>query len=91
MAFYFFFVEFRGRLVKEYDELFGQRPEQGLDRLSNFAGKWGWYQSVFSLAKGDITRFENITELNVHKCFMMLAFMKDKNELEVAQIKKRIK
>jgi len=40
---------------------------------------------------GDITRFEHITELNIHKCLMMLAFMKDKNDLESKQIKSKFK
>ena len=42
-------------------------------------------------SQGDITRIESITELNVHTCFMMLAFMKEKNELEAKQIKKKFK
>ena len=87
----FFFAEFRDRLIKKYDELFGQKSNESLDRVSNFGRKWGWYQSIYQLAGGDITRFENITELKVHKCFMMLAYMKDKHELETAQIKNRIK
>jgi len=61
------------------------------DRVSNFGNKWGWYQSIYGLAQGDITRFQNITKLNMHECFMMLSFMKDKNELEAEQIKSKMK
>ena len=84
-------MEFRTGLVANYDELFGKRTELGLDRVSNFSAKWGWYQSIFGLAQGDITRFEHITKLNVHECLMMLSFMKDKNELEAEQIKRKVK
>ena len=91
MSSIFFFVEFRSRIVNNYDELFGQSGERSLDRTSVFNKKWGWYQSIYALAKGDIRRFENITKLKMHECFMMLSFMKDKNELEAKQIKKNFK
>ena len=51
--------------------------------------KWGWYQSVYGIAKGDVTKFNNITKLNVHECLMYLAFEKDKVELEKQLIKRR--
>ena len=91
MSAIFFFVEFRSRLVENYDELFGQQGDRSLDSISIFSSKWGWYQSIYGLAQGDVTRFEDITKLNVHSCFMMLSFMKDKNELEAKQIKKNFK
>ena len=53
--------------------------------------KWGWYNSIYGLAQGDITRYENITKLNVHECFMMLSFMKDKAEVEAKRIKQNFK
>jgi|TARA_R110002096_G_scaffold369290_2_gene562566 hypothetical protein len=84
-------VEFRSGLVENYDELFGQSGDNSLDAVSVFSRKWGWYQSIFGLAQGDITRFENITKLKMHECFMMLSFMKDKNEIEAKQIKKKFK
>ena len=84
-------MEFRSGLIDTYDELFGNQSEGSLDGASNFSRKWGWYQSIYGLSKGDITRFESITELNVHSCFMMLSFMKEKNDLETKQIKKKFK
>jgi len=85
-------VDFRDRLVTNYDELFGQQQsDTSLDTVSQFSRKWGWYQSVYGLACGDITRFESITKLKMHECFMMLSFMKDKNELEAKQIKNQFK
>jgi len=87
----FFFVEFRSRIVANYDELFGGGGDRSLDSVSQFSRKWGWYQSIFGLANGDITRFEDITKLGMHKCFTMLSFMKDKNEMEAKQIKKKFK
>tara|TARA_R110000737_G_scaffold46887_3_gene66688 strand:+ start:97 stop:351 length:255 start_codon:yes stop_codon:yes gene_type:complete len=84
-------VEFRTGLIEKYDELFGGGGDKNLDSFSQFSKKWGWYQSIYGLAKGDIRRFEDITKLGVHECFMMLSFMKDKTELEAKQIKKKFK
>ena len=84
-------MEFRSGLIENYDELFGGGGTRDLDAVSQFSRKWGWYQSIYGLAKGDITQFENITKLKMHECFMMLTFMKDKNELEAKQIKKNFK
>ena len=84
-------MEFRTGLIEKYDELFGGGGDRNLDSVSQFAKKWGWYQSIAALAKFDIRRFEDITKLGVHECFMMLSFMKDKNELEAKQIKKKFK
>ena len=84
-------MEFRSRIITNYDELFGQGGGTSLDSVSQFSRKWGWYQSIYGLAKGDITRFEDITKLGMHECFMMLSFMKDKNEMEAKQIKKKFK
>ena len=87
----FFFADFRDRLVKDYDEIFGQGTKGGLDRVSQFGAKWGWYHSIYELAKGDVTRVEHITELNIHQCFMMMSYLKDKNDLENKQIKNNFK
>ena len=84
-------MEFRTGLVEKYDELFGGNSERNLDSVSQFSKKWGWYQSIYGLALGDIRRFEDITKLGVHECFMMLSFMKDKNDLEAKQIKNKFK
>ena len=84
-------MEFRTRIIENYDELFGEAGDKNLDSVSQFSKKWGWYQSIYGLAQGDITRFKNITKLNFHKCFLMLSFMKDKSEVEAKQMKKKFK
>tara|TARA_R110000850_G_scaffold161766_1_gene286335 strand:- start:396 stop:650 length:255 start_codon:yes stop_codon:yes gene_type:complete len=82
-------VEFRIGIVANYDELFGQGGSASLDAVSQFSTKWGWYQSLYGLANGDVERIESITKLGFHQCFMMLAFMKDKSEVEAKQMKKK--
>ena len=86
-----FFLDFKKRTVEKYPEIFieGDDRESDYTTTSNFGRKWGWYQSIYGLAKGDITQFEHVTKLNVHQSFMYLAFEKEKIELEKSMIKKR--
>ena len=84
-------MEFRDGIIANYDELFGDGGGRSLDEISQFSKKWGWYQSIYGLADGDITRFESITKLNVHECLMMLSFKKEKTEIENKQMKKKFK
>ena len=73
--------------MSSYDGLFTQ-GQPDLSAVSNFGAKWGWYQSIYALAKGDITRFENITKLGVHECLYALEFIKEKTEIEAQRIKR---
>jgi hypothetical protein len=85
-----FFLQFKQRVVKSYPELFeeGVREQSNLGAIGSFGKKWGWYQSIFALAGGNIERFENITKLKAFECLTMLAFIKEKNDIEISQIKK---
>ena len=86
----FFFYNLGVELVEAYDSLFGQSSgDGGYSRAANFNKRYGWYSSIFALAQSDITRFEDITKLNVHQCFTMLSFMKEKSEIEAQQIKNK--
>ena len=89
-GFYAFFLSFKERVNKSFPELFTQRDrnEPNFGTVENFAERWGWYQSIFALSRGDIERFEHISKLNVFKCLTMLTFMKEKNDIEISQIKK---
>jgi hypothetical protein len=89
IRFHCFFLSFRERIIDAYSDLFGQAGNGDLSATSNFSRKWGWYQSIYGLANGDITRFEDITKLNVNQCFTMLSFMKEKAQLEAQQIKNK--
>lgn len=82
-------MEFRNRIIESYDSLFAAGG--GLDSRANFASKWGWYQSVYALANGDITKFEEITELNFNTCLLMLMFKKEKTEIEEQELKRKMK
>ena len=86
----FFFYNLGKELSNGYDTLFtGTTAERGYTKADIFNSKWGWYSSIYALANGDITRFEDITKLNVNQSFTMLSFMKEKTEIEQQQIKSK--
>ena len=74
------------RLMTDYLE---QEEESQYSAVSQFGQKWGWYQSIYQLAQGDIRRFEHITELNIHQCLTLLSFEKEKSEIEAQELKKK--
>ena len=86
-----FFLQFKQRIADNYPELFSERDGGVNDfgATANFGAKWGWYQSIYGLAKGDVAEFDKVTKLNVHKCLLYLAFEKEKVELEKRLIKQK--
>mgnify|MGYP000654358988 CR=1 FL=1 len=72
--------------MQSYDTLFTGGGND-LSATANIGAKWGWYQSIYGLSNGDITRFEDITKLGMHECLYALEFMKEKNEREATSIK----
>ena len=85
-----FFLSFRDKIVETYPELFGGAVDTGrayASREESFGKKWGWYQSIYAIAGGDLLKFDEVTTTGIHKCLMWLAFEKDKNELEAKRIK----
>ena len=57
------------------------------DRTSQFHKRWGWYSAVYELAKGSITEFENITREKLTKALTVLLYVKEKSEVERAELK----
>lgn len=86
-----FFLQFRQRLIDGYAELFGQEERESFSTTSAFTAKWGWFNAIYGISNGDITKFENITKLNVHQCLTYLEYTKEKNDIEAARIKNKFK
>ena len=86
-------MDFRKRIVDGFDGLFGEGDEgDGLNDYSEqtqFGKQWGWYQSIYALAKGAVTRFDAVTREPLVKCLTLLTFEKQKTEIEIRQIKKQ--
>jgi hypothetical protein len=94
-----FFLQFRKRVTSSYSELFGEADEDGeqsrsvddFSETSQFARQWGWYQSLYALAKGDVTKFDEITGYQLTKCLTYLTFEKQKNEIERRQLERQLR
>ena len=84
-------MEFKQRVNDNYPELFetGSGQQTDYSAGAGFGKKWGFYQSVYGIAKGDVTKFDIVTKLNVHECLLFLAFEKEKNQIEAKLIKNR--
>ena len=73
-----------------YDGLFTETvAEQGASHTQGFGKKWGWYQSIYALAKGDVRYIEEVTKLPFQQCFLWLEFEKDKNDIEAKMLKSK--
>ena len=81
----------RDRLIESYDVLFSGQEADAISAVGNFNGKYGWIGQIYFLCQYDITRVENITKLGLHECLLMLTFMKEKNELEARELKRKYK
>lgn len=85
-----FFYNFKERITESYSELFGDTEGDRIATASSgFSAKWGWYQSIYGLANGDILKYDEITKQNIHKCLTFLSFEKDKYKLETQMLKSK--
>jgi hypothetical protein len=90
-------LEFRKRITTKYDSLFRTGDNEESESIGDFSEgtqfskQWGWYQSIYALAKGDVTKFDEVTAMGLLKCLTYLTFEKQKNEIEQRQLNKYIK
>ena len=86
------FLQFRERIIENYPSLFtGGGSEGPTSAEASFGSKWGWYQSIYALAGGDVLKFGEVTKTNLGKCLMWMEFEKEKNELERMRIERMSK
>ena len=83
-------MQFNERISKLYPELFGEQRDT-TSVAGGFSRKWGSVEELYTLAQGDIRRFDEITKLRLHLCLMYLAFVKEKNETENRVIQSQMK
>jgi len=58
---------------------------------AQFNKRWGWYNSIYAIAQGDLTKFDEVTGLGVRKCLTWLTYEKQKREIEEREIKRMTK
>jgi hypothetical protein len=87
-------LEFRKRIIDSYAYLFGaadkdeQEDGNEFSEQAQFGKQWGWYQSIYALAQGDVTRFDTVTGYRLTQCLTYLTFEKQKQEIEQRQLNK---
>jgi len=54
----------------------------------HFGKKWGWYQSLYAAAQGDVLKFDAVTRIPITQLMMWLSFEKEKTEIEIKNIKR---
>ena len=90
-------MEFRKRITDSYAYLFGtankdeQEDTNEFSEQAQFGKQWGWYQSIYALAQGDLTRFDTVTSYRLTMCLTYLTFEKQKQEIEQRQLDKLYK
>ncbi len=80
-----FFFEFISGLTDRYPSLFQKDPEaeggqKNFSPTAGFGKKWAGYHSIAVIANNDLTKFDYITDLNVHKCLTFLVYLEDYNQ-----------
>jgi hypothetical protein len=84
-----FFLQFNERLAELYPEIFRASSTVTSESQRNFGKKWGWYQNIYAIAKGDLFKFDDVGRLKLHKALLYLAFEADKNKEEAKLFKKK--
>ena len=80
------FFSFKQSVIERYGNLF-QRSEESTTLEGGFNSRWGWYGSIFLLARENINEIENTVALNMHTCLNALSYLKDKSEVEMKKLK----
>ena len=56
-------------------------------REAQFGRKYGWFNSIYALANGDVSKFETVTKQNIFTALTWLEFEKEKTEIERSKYK----
>jgi hypothetical protein len=87
-------LQFKHGLVEDFPELFGnnEESEQGFQSAEAvFAAKNGWYNSIYTLAGGSYTKFDEVEASPIIASLRYLTYEKGKIELENRRIEKSMK
>jgi hypothetical protein len=69
-------------LSERYPEVFEGDWGDSNQHSYNFGKKWKSYSSIYTLAGGDITKFDEVVSQPLEKCLLYLAYINDKAHLE---------
>jgi hypothetical protein len=75
-------LEFRNGINDRFPNLFKQRK-------ANASSGYGWFATIDNLAKGDLTKFDDITRLPLMLCMTKLSLDTDRNIEKQKEIRKK--
>jgi hypothetical protein len=82
-------LEFKNLITERFNSLFGEGAEgDEYSASSQFNKKWGWYNSLYALARGDVQEFERVGKLRLSQCLQWLTYESDRIKTEKSMIKK---
>lgn len=80
-------MEFRVGLSEIYHQVFGNESD-GFSEPTEFDRTWNWYATIDELAGGDVTKYEAIEQMNMHRCLNNLCYKIDKRKRDAEELKK---
>jgi len=76
-------LEFKKRIIEGYDSLFGANGEGDEYSIqAQFNKRWGWYNSLYALAGGNVQEFERVGKLRLLQCLQWLMYESEKVKTE---------
>ena len=86
-------MQSHGKLIASYPKLFNERSKEDDERIEGeatvqkkkqetFHEYWGYYGVVDALSNNDVTKWEQITKMNVIEFLNVLAYYKDKQKYQ---------
>tara|TARA_R110000803_G_C11861017_1_gene307160 strand:+ start:12 stop:302 length:291 start_codon:yes stop_codon:yes gene_type:complete len=89
-----FFLRFRDGIIESYSELFTRNDnekESNFGAEEDFRLRYGWYNSLYKLANGDVTKIEEVSKINLHYCLTMLQYKIELDNAEAKNLKNKFK
>ena len=88
-------MDFNKRVVEKYASIFRSADEDeghetDFSARSQFGKQWGWYQSIYAIAEGQLERFRNVTRLPLQDCLTWLTFEKQKRDIETSEMQREL-
>jgi len=90
----YFFLRFRDGIIRDYSQLFfkqqeSEEPSSGAEE--DFRIRYGWYNSLYKLSNGDVTKIEEVSNTNLHYCLTMLQYKVELDKAEAKQLRNKFK
>ena len=86
-----FFLRFREGIVKSFGSIFSKGDKgTSYSSTAQFNSRWGWYNSIYAIARGDLGRFDEATKTKLIKALTWLSYEKEKSDIENAITRKQI-